>query len=186
MKAPRRAVRRSAAMNAGGGPRTATVRVRSRWDDCDRYGHVNNAAYLAMIRAAHDRAGMPNSELRALEITFRQPVPPEVMVNVDVAFLEQGESHKKIAYALQVDGWPAADATMLWQLAGPPLMPNLPPIDRDAGGQPFRFRQAVRSTKSSRTALPARRPSCSGSSTPSSGRPSAGGGHASAWSRRHS
>lgn len=145
MKAPRRAVRRSAAMNAGGGPRTATVRVRSRWDDCDRYGHVNNAAYLAMIRAAHDRAGMPNSELRALEITFRQPVPPEVMVNVDVAFLEQGESHKKIAYALQVDGWPAADATMLWQLAGPPLMPNLPPIDRDAGGQPFRFRQAVRS-----------------------------------------
>lgn len=35
--------------------------------------------------------------------------------------------------------------TALWQLAEPPLYADLPPIDRDAGGRPFRFRQAVRS-----------------------------------------
>lgn len=132
-------------MNAGGGPRTATVRVRSRWDDCDRYGHVNSAAYLALIRAAHDRAGMPDGELRAVEITYRQPIPPEVMVDLDVAILERADSHLRIAYALRVDDREAADATVLWQLAGSTLVPDLPPIKRDAGGQPFQFRQTVRS-----------------------------------------
>jgi acyl-CoA thioesterase FadM len=131
-------------MSAGIGPR-ATVRIRSRWDDCDRYGHVNNAGYLALIRAAHDRAGLPNGELRALEVTYRQPVPPEVMIDVDVAVMEQEATHLKIAYALHVDGRPSADATALWQLAGPPLTADLPPIGRDAGGQPFSFHQAVRS-----------------------------------------
>lgn len=131
-----------AAMNAG--PR-ATVRIRSRWDDCDRHGHVNNAGYLALIRAAHDRAGLRNGELRALEITYRQPVPPEVTVDVDAAVLEQEQSHMKTAYALQVDGRPAADATALWHISGPPLTADLPPIGRDVGGQDFSFHQAVRS-----------------------------------------
>ncbi len=27
-------------------PGAVRVSVRTRWDDCDRYGHVNNAAYL--------------------------------------------------------------------------------------------------------------------------------------------
>ena len=73
-------------MSTGIGPR-ATVQVRSRWDDCDRYGHVNNAGYLGLIRAAHDRAGLSDGELRALEVTYRQPVPPEVMIDVDVAIM---------------------------------------------------------------------------------------------------
>jgi acyl-CoA thioesterase FadM len=129
----------------GSSPRTVTVQVRTRWDDCDRYGHVNNAAYLALVRAAHDRAGMPNGELRVLEITYREPVAPEVMVDVDVATLEQGGSHQKVAYALRVDDRPAADATALWQFAGAQPAAELPPIARDAGGQPFRFHQSVRS-----------------------------------------
>ncbi len=128
----------------GIGPR-ATVQVRSRWDDCDRYGHVNNAGYLALIRAAHDRAALPTGELRALEVTYRQPVPPEVMVDADVTVLELHPSHMRTAYAFHVDGRPAADATALWQIAGPPLTPLLPPIGRDVGGQPFSFHQAVRS-----------------------------------------
>lgn len=131
-------------MSAGIGPR-ATVQVRSRWDDCDRYGHVNNAGYLGLIRAAHDRAGLSDGELRALEVTYRQPVPPEVMIDVDVAIMEQGATHLKIGYALLVDGRPAADATALWQIGGPALTADLPPIGRDAGGQPFSFHQAVRS-----------------------------------------
>jgi acyl-CoA thioesterase FadM len=143
-EAPRRTVCRMAAMNPGNGPR-ATVRIRSRWDDCDRYGHVNNAGYLALIRAAHDRAGLPNGELRALEITYRQPVPPEVTVDADVAVLEQEQSHMKTAYVLRVDGRPAADATALWQIAGPPLTADLPTIGRDVGGRHFSFHHAVRS-----------------------------------------
>lgn len=123
----------------------ATVRVRSRWDDCDRYGHVNNAGYVALIRAAHDRAGMAEGELRALEITYRLPVPPEVMVDVDVTVVEQGESHLKIAYALHTDDRPAAQATALWRLAGPSMTADLSPIERKASGQPFRFHQEVRS-----------------------------------------
>jgi acyl-CoA thioesterase FadM len=124
---------------------TATVRVRSRWDDSDRYGHVNNAAYLALIRAAHDRAGLTAGHLRALEITYRRPVPPETMIDIDVSVLEEGATHMRAAYALRVDGHAAADATALWQAAEAPLDDHLPPIHRDAGGRPFLFRQVVRS-----------------------------------------
>lgn len=124
---------------------TATVRVRSRWDDSDRYRHVNNAAYLALIRAAHDRAGLAAGDLRALEITYRQPVPPETMLDIDVTVLDEGESHMRAAYALRVDGRPAADAMALWRTAEGAVDDHLPPIHRDAGGRPFRFRQVVRS-----------------------------------------
>lgn len=125
--------------------RSERVQVRTRWDDCDRYGHVNNASYIALVRAAHDRAGIPGGELRALKVTYRLPIPPEVMVDVDVAILEQDASKRKIAYALRVGDRPAADALVLWQVAGPSATPELPPIPRDAGGRPFRFRQSVRS-----------------------------------------
>lgn len=122
-----------------------TVRVRSRWDDCDRYGHVNNAAFLSIARAAHDRAGLRAGQLRALEISYRQPVPPEADVEADVAVVEAGEGSLRVRYALAVDGRPCADVTALWQLDGAPVAEELPPIVRDAGGLPFRFRQAVRS-----------------------------------------
>jgi acyl-CoA thioesterase FadM len=134
-------------------PSTATVRVRSRWDDSDRYGHVNNAAYLALIRAAHDRAGLTAGHLRALEITYRQPVPPETMIDIGVTVLEEGSSHMRAAYALRVDGRSAADATALWQIADLPLEAHLPPIDRDAGGRPFHFGHIVRSYELGPTAI---------------------------------
>jgi len=127
-----------------GGP-LQTVRIRSRWDDCDRYGHLNNAAFLALVRAAHAQAGLAPGSLRAIEITYRQPVPPEAIVEVDVTVIEARETRLRVAYRLHVAGRLSADATALWQLAGPPVRVELPPIDRDAGGHPFRFRQAVRS-----------------------------------------
>jgi acyl-CoA thioesterase FadM len=122
-----------------------TVRVRARWDDCDRYGHVNNAAFLALVRAAHDRAGLAAGELRALEITYRQPVPPEALVEIDAAVLEEDRTRMRVGYAFGVAGTSSAEVTALWQLDGPPVRAELPPIDRDAGGRPFRFKQAVRS-----------------------------------------
>lgn len=124
-------------------PGLTTVRVRTRHDDCDRYGHVNNAAFLALVRAAHDRAGLAAGELRELEIAYRQPVPPGVMVDVDV--LEDDETRLRVSYALAVDGASAAEVTAFWQVDGPPVLAELPPIVRDAGGRPFRFRQTVRS-----------------------------------------
>jgi acyl-CoA thioesterase FadM len=124
---------------------TATVKIRSRWDDCDQYGHVNNAAYVALVRAAHDRAGVPPGELRSLDLIYRQPIPPEVTVDVDVTVLEEADSHRRIAYAFHVDGRPSADATALWQIGEAPPRPDLPSVARDAGGLPFTFRQTVRS-----------------------------------------
>lgn len=126
--------------------RAEAVRVRTRWDDCDRNGHVNNAAFAALVRAAHDRAGLPDRPLRALAIAFREPVGPEVMIDVDVTIGETTTTHQRVAYALRVDGRPAADAEALWQVgAEPEIPPALPPVARDADGRPFRFTQVVRS-----------------------------------------
>lgn len=122
-----------------------TLRIRSRWDDCDGYGHVNNAAFLALARAAHDRAGLPAGQLRGLEINYHQPVPPEASIEADVAVVDEGEGRLRVRYALAVDGRSCADVTALWQLDGAPVAEEFPPITRDAGGLPFRFRQAVRS-----------------------------------------
>jgi acyl-CoA thioesterase FadM len=127
------------------GRASLTVRVRSRWDDCDRYGHVNNAAFVALVRAAHDRAGLAPGELRALEITYRQPVPPEATVDVVVTILEEDESRLRVGYAFAVDGTSSAGVTALWQLHVPLIPTDLPPLGRDAGGRSFRFGQAVRS-----------------------------------------
>lgn len=124
---------------------TSVVRVRSRWDDCDQYGHVNNAAYLAIVRAAHDRAGVPGGILRAAEITYREPLPAEVMVDVDVAVREETEQHRRVAYTLRVDGRTAAEVSATWSAVGAAPPPDLPPIARDAGGHPFEYRQDVRS-----------------------------------------
>lgn len=121
------------------------VRVRSRWDDCDGYGHVNNAAFLALVRAAHDRAGLPAGRLRELQINYQQPVPPEAPVEVEVAVVREGEGQLRVRYVLAVDGRPSADMTALWQVGASAVEQDLPPIVRDAGGLPFGFRQSVRS-----------------------------------------
>ena len=126
-------------------PAGARVGVRTRWDDCDRYGHVNNAAYVALMRAAHDAVGLRPGELRSVEIVYREPVPPDVMVTVDVVLLEQAASQRRIAYTIQVDHRPAAELIALWEFGGPPLDADLPPADRDAGGRPFHFTHAVHS-----------------------------------------
>ena len=134
-------------MNAGahGGRALPMVRVRSRWDDCDGYGHVNNAAFLALVRAAHDRAGLPPGELRALEINYRQPVPPEATVQVAAEVLGGDASHLRVRYSLAVEGRSSGEISAVWQLDGPRIEIELPPIERDAGGRPFRFRQTARS-----------------------------------------
>lgn len=143
-----RAAHHLAAVNAPprpGPPPSATVRVCARWDDCDRYGHVNNAAYLALIRAAHDRAGLPAGQLRELQISYRGPLAPGALVEVRVAAYDAAETQRRVAYTLSVDGRPVADATARWSLGGAPRGVELPPPRREVGGRPFIFLQAVRS-----------------------------------------
>lgn len=126
-------------------PAGVRVSVRTRWDDCDRYGHVNNAAYLALMRAAHDAAGQPAGELRAVEIAYREPVVPDDIVNVDVVVVEQTASRRRIGYTIGVDHRTAAELRALWQLGGRRLEANLPAVDRDVAGRAFRVSHTVRS-----------------------------------------
>ena len=127
------------------------VEVKARWDDADRNGHVNNAAYLALIRAAHDAAAQsvpqgalpPAGDWRALEITYRAPVPPGALIRVEVRALEGDASQRRVRYALSSEGAPVADATATWTNAGSAATLLLPHVG-DVGGQPFAFQQSVR------------------------------------------
>lgn len=117
-----------------------SVKVMTRRDDCDGNGHVNNAAYAALVRAAHDRAGLPGGRLESLTIAYREPVGPETALDVDVATSDDG----RVAYTLRADGRVAAEASASWGRAEAAVAPHLPPVARDAGGAPFRFGQVVR------------------------------------------
>lgn len=127
------------------------VDVKARWDDADRNGHVNNAAYLALIRAAHDDAARhapegalpPAGDWRALEITYRAPVPPGALIRVEVRALEGDAAQRRVRYLLSSEGVPVADATATWTNAGP-AAPLLVPDVGDVGGRPFAFQQTVR------------------------------------------
>lgn len=140
---------------AAGDSRGATVHVRTRWDDCDRNGHVNNAAYPALVRVAHDRAGLPEARLRALTIGYREPIGPETTIEAEVALLADGGDRIDAQYTFRSGGRVAAAAKATWDRSGgargtePPgnRRPSfeLPAVARDAGGRPFRLRQSVRS-----------------------------------------
>lgn len=126
-------------------PAGVQVSVRTRWDDCDRYGHVNNAAYLALMRAAHDAAGQPAGELRTIDIAYRAPALPDVVASVDVVVLEQTASRRRVTYTIGVDQRAAAELTALWQLEGERLDIGLPAVDADVGGGMFHFAHTVES-----------------------------------------
>ncbi len=133
---------------------TVTVEIQTRWDDADRHAHVNNAAYLAIIRAAHDLAAErepgagipPVADLRGIEITHRAPAESGAVVTVLVEPLEAADRLRRVRYRLSVAGAAIAEAIVSWQLAGTPILLPLPAIDDvdDIGGRPFSFRHAVR------------------------------------------
>ena len=128
-----------------------TVEIQTRWDDADRHAHVNNAAYLALIRAAHDLAAErepdagipPAADLRGLEITHRAPAQLGALVAVQVEPMDADGPLRRISYRLSVAGAAIADAILSWQLAGPPLLLSLSEID-DVVGRTFIFEHTVR------------------------------------------
>lgn len=129
-------------------PMAATVDVQTRWDDADRHAHINNGAYLALIRAAHDLAVeadaalAPANDLRGLEISYRAPAPPGAIVTVQVEPLDAEGLLRRVRYSLSVAGDPVAEATATWQLSGAPILLALPVID-EVHGRPFSFEHAV-------------------------------------------
>jgi acyl-CoA thioesterase FadM len=120
------------------------IRVRTRWDDADRFGHVNNAAYLALIREATDRAIARPVELAEIEIEFKRALPPNAEVEISVDPESASDPRLAIRYRLAHDGVLCATAAAVWRdRAGP--APPLPALERDAGGRAFAFEHTVRS-----------------------------------------
>jgi acyl-CoA thioesterase FadM len=130
---------------------TAPVVLVTRWDDADRHAHVNNAAYLALLRAAHDTAVArepngdirPAGELRALEITYRAPAAPGSSLTVELESLDSSAEQQRVRYRASLGGVAMLEAEATWQISGPRTMPALPEI-AEVDGRPFSFDQAVR------------------------------------------
>lgn len=123
--------------------RARSVRLRVRWDDCDRYGHLNNAAYLAVAREAHDGFAMPGERLVEFEISYRMPVEVGATVEVIAAADPQG-APPGAGFDFLVGGRPAAAARAVWSDGDAGPCPGLEPPARDAGGQWFSHEEAVR------------------------------------------
>jgi len=125
------------------------VRLRTRWDDCDRFGHVNNAAYLALIREATDRVLQPRPvlELAQIDIEFRRPLLPNADVDIDVE--DEGERERDgfvaTRYTFSLDGQTHAIATVHWRVDARAPARSLAPLERDLGGRPFTWSQQIRS-----------------------------------------
>jgi acyl-CoA thioesterase FadM len=130
---------------------TARVEVATRWDDADRHAHVNNAAYLSLLRAAHDLAAerQPAGELRAagqlraLEITYRAPATPGSQLIVDLVVVDSSDTMQRVSYRFGLGNVVVADAEASWQLSGSPAIPPLLEI-AEVDGRPFIFDQSVR------------------------------------------
>lgn len=131
--------------------RRVTVAVRARWDDCDGFGHVNNAAYLALMREAHDLAGPAlghdpaTKRLLEVEIAYREPVLPGQTIDVAVEPVDDAPPRRRYRYLMSTDDRPRAELTATWVPDQPPVSAELPMPARDAGGRPFHWRHVVRS-----------------------------------------
>lgn len=133
--------------------RTTVVRLRPRWDDCDAYGHVNNAMFLALARGATDEglvalgaSGLPaDARLAEIEIAYREPAlaGDEIDVRLEVR-AAQGNT-LVLSYDFTVENRGCADATARFALGGESLRADVPPPGRDAAGAPFLVRHRVRS-----------------------------------------
>ena len=124
-----------------------TVSVRARWDDCDGFGHVNNAAYLALMREVHDLAGpaLATARLLEVEVAYREPVLPGQTIDVAVEPVDHEPPGRRYHYLMSTDGRPRAELTATWVPDQPHVAADLPQPARDAGGRPFHWRHVVRS-----------------------------------------
>jgi acyl-CoA thioesterase FadM len=120
------------------------VTVHARWDDADRFGHVNNAAYVALLRDATDRIVQRPIRLEEVSIEFAKPLPPNVDVDVAADSSPEHEGRLEIRYAIAHAGATHATALARWRFADG-AAPSLPTLEHDAGGRSFTWTHVVRS-----------------------------------------
>lgn len=134
------------------GARRIVVRLRARWDDCDAYGHVNNAMYLALARAATDeglaalgaRDALAGARLAEAELTYREPVRVGDAVDIRLQVRSSDIGALTVRYDFEVDGRTCATAATRWIRGRTPPVAMLEPPERDAGGAPFATSHRVR------------------------------------------
>ncbi len=122
------------------------VGVRTRWDDCDRYGHVNNAAYLALLREATERA-LPDAGIgrpAEIAIDYHSPLPPDVVVDVKLERESDHEGLCAVRYSLVQGERVRATARVRWRTGPGRSAVALPPLAHPLGSKPFASTQAVR------------------------------------------
>lgn len=118
-------------------PRTSVVRLRSRWDDCDRNGHVNNAAALALVRAAHDLARAPTGVLAEVDVAYRRPIAADAAVTaaVEIGVRKPGSQRWSERYRLFVGGAVAIEADTTWAPRHAPDPVDLTGVPQDDGAR---------------------------------------------------
>ncbi len=127
---------------AGGLDRS--ISIRARWDDCDRFGHLNNAAYVALAREAHDALAVPGARLVEFEISHRAPVMHGGSVEVRITARSGNDGLIATDLEFTDSGRSAATAHALWtDLSDLPPRPLSCP-EPDAGGRWFDFEEPVR------------------------------------------
>lgn len=133
--------------------RRIVVRLRARWDDCDAYGHVNNATYLSLARAAADeglaalgaRDALVGARLADVELSYREPIRAGEAIDIRLHVAESDFSALGLSFEFEVGGNSRARAAARWVRGPDPLVAELDPPDRDAGGKPFVTTHRVRS-----------------------------------------
>ncbi len=133
--------------------RRIVVRLRARWDDCDAYGHVNNAMYLALARAATDeglaalgsREPLAGARLADAHLTYREPVRAGEAIDIHVQVRSPAWDALELSYDFEVSGRSCAHVTARWVRGVVPLQAAPLTPERDAAGVPFVTTHRVRS-----------------------------------------
>ncbi len=133
--------------------RAVTLRLRPRFDDCDVYGHVNNAAYFALLRQATDEAlaplGLPalapDARLAQLEIAYRHPIRLGDTIEIRVRPTARDAAALTLRYDVLLGGRSCGHAAARWVPPGSAAAAALPEPLRDAGGAPFVMHHRPRS-----------------------------------------
>jgi acyl-CoA thioesterase FadM len=132
---------------------TATAYLRPRWDDCDANGHVNNAAYLAILRTALDQSVGPlalegwldGARLQEADLEYHEPIRVDDELAVVLRVKEASASALTLLSSFEVGGRHRAEATVRWTRAAGEEPEAFPKPIRDVAGLPFVVHQQVRS-----------------------------------------
>lgn len=133
--------------------RTTVVRLRPRWDDCDAYGHVNNATYLAFVRSATDEGlrtlripSLPaDGRLAEIGIGYHEPATADDELDIRIEVRDWSDNAIVLAYDLRKNGRSCADATARWVRGAVPIRADVDVGEGDPGGSSFMTRERVRS-----------------------------------------